>query len=89
MPTIRSHNIRLVFDRLESTNASLDVHVGLGKKSSSPSHVRNVPCTCVGIVLHDRLLYVVSLLLPCGIQRFFVLFELAKQLVPGRSFSAA
>ena len=69
--TVGIHNVRLVPDRSDSTNPSLDVHVGLGKKYSSPSHGRDAPTIFDGIVLHDCLLYVVSLLLPCGIHRFF------------------
>ena len=65
--TVGIHNVWLVPDRSDSTNPSLDVHVGLGKKYSSPSHGRAAPTICDRIVLHDRLLYVVSVLLPCDI----------------------
>ena len=74
--TVGIHNLRLVPDRSDSTNPSLDVHGGLGKKSSSPSHGRDAPTIFDGIVLHDRLLYVVSLLLPCGIRRCFCVLRI-------------
>ena len=71
--TVGIHNVRLVPDRSDSTNPSLDIHGGLGKKFSSPSQGRDAPTIFDRIVLHDRLLYVVSLILPCGICRCFCL----------------